>query len=129
MSIACTTGHVSACGACPAPAFLYIRAGQLTRFLPQHLIMYVMHLTRPASQAGRVQVQQRLSTMVNFWAERKVFRKATLEGLRHGMVHHGALPEAAKPAEAAEAPTQTTSQPHVRGLDSWLHCALCVDDR
>ena len=115
-----------ACGAC-----LCILAGQLARPLPQHLLMYVMHhmYARPAAQAGIVQVQQRLSTMVNFWAERKVFRKATLEGLCHGMVHHGALPEAAKPAEAAEAPTQTTSQPHVRGLDSWLHCALCVDDR
>ena len=91
--------------------------------------MYVMHhqFARPTSEAGRVQVQQRLSTMVNFWAERKVFRKATLEGLRHGMVNHGVLPEVAKPAEAAEAPPQTTSQPHVRDLDSWPHCALCVD--
>ena len=49
-----------------------------------------------------MQAQQRLSTMVAFWSERRVFRKATLEALRHALVNQGAEP--AKPAEAPAKP-------------------------
>ena len=81
-----------------------------------------------------LQVHQRLSTMVAFWSERKVFRKATLEALRHAMVNQGA-----EPAKPAEAPARPHSQPqaspgcHSRAclasdllLGAMLHCSRCT---
>ena len=77
--------------------------------------------------AGWRQVQERLSTMITFWGERKVFRKGVLEGLRHAMANSGALLQPAQPAQPQVGQPGMTALPEMCSalpLPAWSICSI-----